>query len=194
MKFFIQIWFGTGNATNLYLNQRWSCLLTHKCVTRPRWVKWRHMVDKDEMEILKSIETWNKNLYLYYQDYACWWPRTTWCLEICRQSADYVPPQFSYGTDVWNVNIHRNLKIKISKCSYCIKACILCENGRILWLCTVYKNIQPSQTALLFWQTALLNCTGVMHWSFVYSGAFAVEVHVRVTWTQLSLYQGWCWR
>ena len=36
-------WLGVGQATSHYLNQRWSALLTHVCVTRPQWPE-RHIV------------------------------------------------------------------------------------------------------------------------------------------------------
>ena len=32
-------WLGAEEATSHYLNQCWPCLLTHTCVTLPRWVK-----------------------------------------------------------------------------------------------------------------------------------------------------------
>ena len=32
------LWLGADQATSHYLNQWWSCLLTHICVTRPQWV------------------------------------------------------------------------------------------------------------------------------------------------------------
>ena len=36
-------WLGVGQATSHYLNQWWSALLTHVCVTRPQWPE-RHIV------------------------------------------------------------------------------------------------------------------------------------------------------
>ena len=36
---FVQIMACRLAGASLYLNQRWSSLLTHTCVTRPRWVK-----------------------------------------------------------------------------------------------------------------------------------------------------------
>ena len=32
-------WLGADQATNHYLNQWWSCLLMHICITRPQWVQ-----------------------------------------------------------------------------------------------------------------------------------------------------------
>ena len=34
----IRLWLGVEQATSQYLSQRWSCWLTHICVTRPWWV------------------------------------------------------------------------------------------------------------------------------------------------------------
>ena len=35
-----RLWLGAGQATSHYLNQWWSSLLTHICVSRPQWVNY----------------------------------------------------------------------------------------------------------------------------------------------------------
>ena len=44
-------------------------LLTHICVTRPQWVKWRHVVNSD---VLKSLITKITTEKFFCQHFACW--------------------------------------------------------------------------------------------------------------------------
>ena len=56
-------WLGAnGLATNLHLNQRWTCLLTHICVTRSWWVKTNPSKICPNLE---SCKTWFTHCNIY---------------------------------------------------------------------------------------------------------------------------------